>query len=101
MPIWLRDRETIHKKCTARLPLARKLAKHFHAGLLRVSGTGSWMRLATGSWLMRSFDIKDFDVLDDSPLAEVIKQLHGIEGADWGEDPIGDLTRLRTGEGPS
>ena len=29
----------------------------------------------------------------------VIKRLHGVEGADWGDDPIGDLVWLRTGEG--
>ncbi|MEQ1696008.1 MAG: hypothetical protein ABL901_09235 [Hyphomicrobiaceae bacterium] len=99
VPIWLQDRETVYKKCTARRPLARKLAKHYDGGLLRVSGTGSWMRLATGAWLMRSFEIKSFDVLDDASLADVIKRLQGVEGADWGDDPIADLTRLRTGEG--
>lgn len=99
VPIWLQDRETVYKNCTARRPLARRLAKHYDAGLLRVSGSGSWTRLANGAWLMRSFEIKDFEVLDDAPLAEVIKRLHGVEGADWGEDPLADLTRLRTGEG--
>ena len=98
VPVWLRDNETVYKKCSARRPLARKLAKHYEAGLLRVSGTGSWMRLATGAWLMRSFEIKDFEVLDDAPLADVIKRLHGVEGAEWGDNPVGDLARLRTGE---
>ena len=78
--------------------MARKLAKHYDSGLLRVSGSGSWMRLSTGAWLMRSFEIKDFEVLDDAPLAEVIKRLHGIDGAEWGDDPIAELARLRTGE---
>ncbi|PPD29677.1 MAG: hypothetical protein CTY20_05730 [Hyphomicrobium sp.] len=99
VPIWLQDGETVYKNCTARRPLARKLAKHYDAGLLRVSGSGSWMRLATGAWLMRSFEIKDFEVLDDAPLAEVIRRLHGVEGSDWGDDPLSDLARLRTGEG--
>lgn len=98
VPVWLRDNETVYKKCSARRPLARKLAEHYEAGLLRVSGTGSWMRLATGAWLMRSFEIKDFEVLDDAPLAEVIKRLHGVEGAEWSDDPITDLARIRTGE---
>lgn len=99
VPIWLQDGETVYKNCTARRPLARRLAKHYDAGLLRVSGSGNWMRLATGAWLMRSFEIKDFEVLDDAPLAEIIKRLHGVEGADWGGDPLTDLARLRTGEG--
>lgn len=100
VPIWLQDRETIYKNCTARRPLARKLAKHYDGGLLRVSGAGSWMRLATGAWLMRSFEIKDFEPLDNTPLAEVIKRLQDVEGADWGDDPIAYLASLRTGEGP-
>lgn len=99
VPIWLQDGDTVYKNCAARRPLARKLAKHYDAGLLRVSGSGSWMRLATGAWLMRSFEIKDFVLLDDAPLADVIKRLHGVEGADWGDDPLSDLARLRTGKG--
>ena len=57
------------------------------------------MRLATGAWLMRSFEIKDFELLDDSSLANVIMRLHSVEGAEWGDDPLGDLARLRAGEG--
>lgn len=98
VPIWLRDGDTVYKNCTARRPLARKLAKHYDASLLRVSGSGSWVRLSTGAWLMRSFEIKDYQVLDDAPLADVIKRLHDVQGADWGEDPLTDLARLRTGE---
>lgn len=99
VPIWLQDGDTVYKNCSARRPLARKLAKHYDAGLIRVSGSGSWMRLATGAWLMRAFEIKSFEVLDDAPLSDVIKRLHDVEGADWGEDPLADLARLRTGEG--
>jgi len=99
VPIWLQDRATVYKNCTAKRPLARKLAKHYDGSLLRVSGSGSWMRLATGAWLMRSFEIKDFEPLDDAPLSEVIGRLQRVEGADWGDDPLGDLARLRTGEG--
>jgi hypothetical protein len=101
VPIWLQDGDSVYKNCTARRPLARMLANHYDTAMLRVSGSGSWMRLATGAWLMRSFEIKDFKVLDDAPLTDVIKRLHGVEGADWGEDPIKDLARFRTGEGPS
>lgn len=99
VPVWLQDRETVYKNCTARRPLARRLAKHYDGGLLRVSGSGSWMRQATGAWLMRSFEIKDFESLDNAPLADVIKRLHSVEGSDWGDDPLADLTRLRSGEG--
>ncbi len=98
-PVWLQDRDRVYKHCSARRSMARDLGKHLYGALLRVSGTGSWMRLSTGAWLMRSFEIRSFELLDDTPLADVIKRLHGVEGADWGDDPIADLTRLRTGEG--
>ena len=98
VPIWLQDNERTHR-CAASRPLARRLAKHYDGGLLRVSGTGSWVRLATGAWLMRSFEVKEFELLDNAPLAEVIKRLHNIQGANWGEDPIAEMIRLRTGEG--
>jgi hypothetical protein len=99
VPIWLQDGERRTHHCGARRPLARRLAKHYDGGLLRVSGTGSWVRLATAAWLMRSFEIKSFEPLDDAPLVDVIKRLQGVEGADWGDDPVTDLMRLRKGEG--
>ena len=49
--------------------------------------------------LMRSFEIKDFEVLDDAPLTDVIKRFHGVQGAEWGDDPIAELAQFRTGEG--
>lgn len=100
VPIWLQDKQGVEPhKCRARRPLARRLARHFDGSLLRVSGTGNWVRLANGEWLMKSFDIKDFHVLEDLPLADVIKRLQDVEGAEWGDDPVKDLMRLRTGEG--
>lgn len=99
VPIWLQDNERMHR-CGARRPLARRLAKYYDGGLLRVSGTGNWMRLDTGAWQMRSFEVKDFEVLDDAPLADVIKRLHGVEGADWDADPLAELEQFRGGEGP-
>jgi len=98
-PIWLRDNQHIYKRCSATWPLAEVLAKHLNRSIVRVSGSGSWVRLSTGAWFMRSFEIRDFEVLDESPLTDVIKRLHAVEGADWGDDPLTDLARLRTGEG--
>ena len=97
-PVWLQDNQQVHKHCSARRSLAQDLGKNLYGSLVRVSGTGSWMRLATGAWLMKSFVIKDFEILDDAPLADVIKRLQGVEGADWGEDPLAELEQLRGSE---
>jgi hypothetical protein len=45
---------------------------------------------------MRSFEIKHFEVLDSARLVEVVRQLQSVEGADWGDDPIGEVMRLRS-----
>jgi hypothetical protein len=94
-PVWLHDNSQVHKHCRARRSLARDLGKHIYSSVVRVTGSGDWMRLSTGGWLMRSFDIKDFDVLDDAPLVDVIKRLHGVSGAKWGDDPLAELADMR------
>ena len=57
----------------------------------------TWRSLEPAA-MMRAFEIKAFDVLDSTPLADVISRLQEVEGADWGDDPIGDLARLRRDE---
>lgn len=57
------------------------------------------MREEDGSWSMEQFDIREFEPLDESSLHDVIKKLHAVPGAEWGDDPIGDLHGLRSGGG--
>lgn len=98
VPVWLRDGAAIYK-CTASLEIARQLAPFLLTDtLIRVRGSGKWMREQDGAWVMDRFDIQGLDVLDDAPLSEVIKRLQGVEGSAWGDDPMGDLARLRRGE---
>ena len=90
---------TSRSTSTAHPPVpGSRLGKHSTARWSAFRARGNWMRLATGAWLMRSFDIKDFEILDDAPLADVIGRLQGVTGADWGEDPLADLAQLRNGE---
>jgi hypothetical protein len=98
VPVWLQDGENVHK-CTATVEMSKRLSVHYRRGLLRIKGTGRWMREATGTWKMIRFDIVDFELLDDTPLTDVIKRLQAVTGADWGDDPLHELSRLRTGEG--
>jgi hypothetical protein len=98
VPVWLRDATVIHK-CMAKEELARRISVHYPAGdFLRVWGTGRWMREEDGSWSMERFDIREFEPLDAASLSEVIRKLHAVQGARWGEDPIGDLQELRGGD---
>jgi hypothetical protein len=100
VPVWLKDGVSIHK-CTASLGLSKLLSQHYCGSLLRVRGSGRWMREASGTWRMLAFDIKDFETLDDTPLAKVVRQLQSVEGADWGEDSATDLMKLRNGGDPN
>lgn len=98
VPVWLMDGSVIHK-CTASVAMSKQLSEHYQGALLRVKGSGRWVREPSGDWRMLAFAIKDFEPLDETPLAEVVKRLQGVEGADWGEDPAGELMKLRKGIG--
>ena len=77
--------------------MARDLAPHLFGGRIRVLGNGRWKRDAEGSWVLLRFDIKHFEVLDDTPLPEVVQQLREVPGSGWPEidDPLAELRRLR------
>lgn len=96
VPIWLKDGSVIHK-CTAPVELSKELSEYYQGTLLRVRGSGRWMRLANGNWKMLAFEIRDFAPLDSRPLAELVKYLQAIPGADWGIDSARDLWKLRNG----
>jgi hypothetical protein len=98
VPVWLRDGAIIHK-CTASVEIARQIALYLLTErLIRLRGSGKWLREQDGSWELDRFDVRDFDVLDDTPLPVIIKKLQNVEGASWGDDPIADLHKLRRGE---
>ena len=102
VPVHLDDRGTIHV-CNADREMARRLAPYLYGGPLRVHGSARWERQGNGNWLLRRFDIKDFEELDDRPLAEVVQQLRSIPGSAWGAvgDPVAELRRIREGSDPS
>ena len=96
VPAHLRDGDTIHL-CNATREMARRLARHLYGPPLRVHGNGRWERDADGCWVMKRFNITSFDILDDAPLAEVVRRLRDVEGSGWKEieDPTAELRHLR------
>ena len=96
VPIHLQDGDTIHM-CNATRDMARRLAPCLFGGTIRVSGNGRWKREADGRWELVRFDIRDFELLDETPLAEVVRRLRDVQGSDWPEidDPVAELRRLR------
>lgn len=96
VPVHLQDGDLIHT-CNATREMARRLAPHLFGDPIRVQGNGRWKREADGNWVLLRFDIKDFDVLDDTPLPTVVEQLREVPGSGWPQikDPLAELRHLR------
>jgi hypothetical protein len=96
IPVLLRDGEAMIA-CQTSLELSKKLAPHYQGATLRAHGNGRWVREEDGSWHLLDFYIEDFEVLDDSPLREVVAHLRAVEGSTWGDNPnaMTDILNLR------
>ena len=98
VPVHLQEGCVTHI-CNATRDLACRLAPYLFTATLRVHGTGRWERDAEGVWILRRFNIADFEVLDDMPLRAVVARLRGLPGNGWKamDDPYAELQRLRHG----
>lgn len=96
VPVHLQAGDKIHI-CNADRDMARRLAPNLYQGTLRVWGDGRWEREGNGNWKLIRFDISKFDLLDDTPLGEVVEKLREVEGSGWKqfEDPLAEIMRLR------
>lgn len=100
IPVWLKDGD-VEYHCNVRgEEVARRLAPYYLNGVIRVHGSGKWVREENGTWELEQFDINDFEVLDDSPMAEVVGKLRAVEGSTWheSEDALSDILGLRRDE---
>lgn len=97
IPVWLKNGD-VQYHCTVRgEDVARRLACYYLNGTVRVHGSGKWLREDNGTWQLEQFDITDFEVLDDSPMTDVVGRLQSIEGSAWHEsdDALSDILGLR------
>ena len=83
----------------AKRELARDIAAHLFRDVIRVHGRGRYHRSPDGVWFLDRFSITDFEVLDTSPLPEVLERLRKVEGSEWPEvdDPLEELKKIRHG----
>lgn len=97
VPVLIEGEQGVYYHCNASREYARKLAAFLFGKPVRVVGRGKWRRTQEGEWELESFDIKDFEVLDETPLVDVIASLRTSEGSGWNEmdDPQAELKRLR------
>ncbi len=85
--------------CYASRVVAKRIAAHLFTTVIRVEGTGRWMRHPDGKWEMRYFKINDFESLANTSeisLKKSIEELRAIP-ARWKEinDPVAEIMRIR------
>lgn len=82
----------------ARRTLAKELAQYLFTTIVRVEGTGRWIRHGDGEWEMIVFHATSYKLIEDGDIRKNIGDLQQIP-ADWKQmdDPIGELQRIRRG----
>ena len=98
VPVHLEDGNNTHI-VLAKRPLAKEIANHLFTSVVRVEGTGRWIRHADGEWEMRSFRVHSWKPIADADIRTNIAELQQIP-AEWKrlEDPIAELDKIRRGE---
>jgi hypothetical protein len=100
VPVLIQDSEGSEYLCQSSVELSKQLALHYRGSTVRVHGGGKWVREEDGRWLLQQFDIDQFEVIDDSPLMNVVEKLRAVQGSDWSDDTApGDILSLRMEEG--
>ncbi len=82
----------------AKRSLAKEMAQHLFTSLVRVDGTGRWIRHTDGEWEMVSFQATSFKVIEDASIRENIAVLREVP-AEWKklDDPLAELEQIRRG----
>jgi len=78
--------------------LAKEIAQHLFTSVVRVEGTGRWIRHTDGEWEMLSFQATSFKVVEDASIRENIDDLRKVP-AEWKnlDDPVAELEQIRRG----
>ncbi len=78
--------------------LARELKNYLWEGpILRVEGTGRWLRTEEGAWELKHFRIHGYKILPKDTLLNVVERVRKIEGSEWPKigDPIAFIRDMR------
>ena len=78
------DAEGAVYPCQTTVELSKQLAPYYRGATLRGMEAANGAE-ENGSWVLQQFDISSFDVLDDSPLVDVVAKLRAVEGSEWGK----------------
>jgi hypothetical protein len=101
VPIWIVDREgSILKNChTKNSQTAKDLARHYLGPVIRLEGSGRWLRNEDEKWQLDEFTVSSFEVLDNGPLAEAVAAIKAVKDNAWNDfdDPQAELRKVREG----
>ena len=97
VPVHLEDGKEKHI-VYAKRSLAKQIAAHLFASVVRVEGVGKWNRSASGAWEMQSFQAQSFQIVEDADIRKNIGELRSIASA-WKQtnDPLKKLDGIRRG----
>ena len=97
-PVTLQDGENFYN-CFSSRSIAKQLGAHLFSNQIRVYGNGRWFRDDEGIWRLKEFAINSFEMLDETPLLEIVRDLRGLPGNNWNsiENPWTELDVMRNG----
>ncbi len=96
VPVHLEEGEIVHL-CHASRAVAKRLAEHLFAAIVRVTGNARWHRDPDGVWMRDHFAITDFTPLTDEPLEDAVARLRTAAGLPESEDVQATLQEMRHG----
>ncbi|PHY12974.1 hypothetical protein CSW58_08960 [Caulobacter sp. B11] len=95
----LQDGPIAYSNIELKRDVARLLAPYLYGPKIRLFGSGRWERTLDGSWKLLRFSVDRYDVLDDTPLAEVIADIRSLSPALARDENVYDeLMDLRLGK---
>ena len=96
VPVQIKDGEDFWR-CNTSREIARELGPLLYGNPVRVIGEGTWIREKDGDWVLKEFNISNFEILNDQPLSEVIERLSSIDKNGWRDiqDPAAFINELR------
>jgi hypothetical protein len=97
--ITLQSGDTVYVSIETNRETAQRLGALLFGPTVRLHGTGNWRRDRDGAWRLDRFVVEEFEVLDDTSLADATAALRRIGGSEWGglEDLLGALQEQRAG----
>ncbi len=68
--------------------------------LLRARGQATWRRKSDGSWDRKDFEITDFSPLEEKPLTDIFDEMRGLQGSAFSDtpDPVQAMLDYRHGD---